>query len=143
MRTLLELSKDYGASRHATLHYYVEAHPDAVGLLIAGRYPYADGSVPIWTSVESAQFFRRFGRLRDRIPDGKLSMIEGEGAPLADILCASHTSLDPPSKIIHMPDKGGSNRRFVAEAFFNQRCHFVFVADEKATRLGQRVRLAS
>ena len=143
MRTPLELSKDYGASRHATLHYYVEEHPDAVGLLIAGRYPYADGSVPIWTSVESAQFFRRFGRLRDRIPDGKLSMIEGEGAPLADILCASHTSLDPPSKIIHMPDKGGSNRRFVAEAFFNQRCHFVFVADEKATRLGQRVRLAS
>jgi hypothetical protein len=143
MRTPLELSGSYGASRHATLHYYVEEHPDVVALLIAGRYPYVDGSIPIWQSVESAEFRRRFGRLKDRLPDGKLMLTEGDRAPLAEILRASRAVSDPPSKMVQIPDTGGSKHPFVAEAFFNQRCHFVFVADQKATRLGRRVRLAS
>jgi len=143
MRTPLALCSKYGASRHATLHYYVEHHPYAVALLIAGRYPYADGSIPIWNSVESAEFERRFGRLKDRLPGGKLRIVETNNAPLADILRASHDSIDPPSKLIHIPDSGGAQRRFVAEAFFNQWTHFVLVAEEKSTRLGRRVRLAS
>jgi IrrE N-terminal-like domain len=143
MRTPLELSKHYGASRHATLHYYVEEHPDAVGLLIAGRYPRADGSVPIWKSIESQEFHRRFGKLRDHLPDRKLAITNDERAPLADIIVASRTALDPPSKTIQIADAGGTRRPFTAEAFFNQHCYFVFVADEKATRLGRRVRLAS
>ncbi len=143
MRTPLELSGLYGASRHATLHYYVEEHPDAVGLLIAGRYSRADGSVPIWKSVESQQFLRRFGRLQNHLPDGKLAITDGEHAPLADIVVASRTALDPPSKTIQIADAGGTLRRFTAEAFFNRHCYFVFVADEKATRFGRRVRLAS
>ncbi len=143
MRTPLELSRHYGASRHATLHYYVEEHPDAVGLLIAGRYPQADGSVPIWKSVESQQFLRRFGKLRDHLPDGKLAITDSERAPLADIVVASRTALDPLSKTIQITDAGGTRRRFTAEAFFNQHCYFVFLADETATRLGRRVRLAS
>jgi Zn-dependent peptidase ImmA (M78 family) len=143
MRTPLALCGQYGASRHATLHYYVEHHPYAVALLIAGRYPHADGSIPIWNSVESAEFERRFGRLQDRLPGGKLRIVEGDGAPLAEILRASRTSIDPPSKVVRIPDSDGTHRRFVAEAFFNQRTYFVLVAEEKSTRLGQRVRLAS
>lgn len=143
IRTPIALSSDYGASRHATLHYYAEEHPFAVALLIAGRYPNADGSVPIWRSVESSEFVRRFGRLIDMLPQGKLLLSEGERAPLADILLASRTAVDPPSKILGLPDKDGSERRFVAEAFFNQRCYFVLVAEQKATRLGRRLRLAS
>ena len=139
----LALSADYGASRHATLHYYVEEHPFAVALLIAGRYPYADGSVPIWRSVESQEFARRYGRLVEHLPNGMLLLTPGKNAPLADILCASRTAINPPSKILVLHDKDLQTRRFVAEAFFNQRCHFVFVAEEKATRLGQRVKLAS
>jgi hypothetical protein len=34
-------------------------------------------------------------------------------------------------------------RSFIAEALFNQYCHFVSVADNEATRLGRRLRLAS
>jgi hypothetical protein len=143
IRTPLELSGKYGASRHATLHYYVEEHPDVVALLIAGRFQHEDGSIPIWHSIESAAFHRRFGRLKDRLPDGKLLYTDGDRAPLAEILRASHVAVDPPSKIVQIPDTRGSKHPFVAEAFFNQRCHFVFVADQKATRLGQRVRLAS
>lgn len=143
MRTPLALADQYGASRHATLHYYVEHHPDAVALLIAGRYPQPDGSVPVWNSIESADFERRFGRLHDHLPDGKLRITDNASSPFADILQASHTSADPPSKIIGLADTGGTRRLFVAEAFFNQRTHFVLVAERRATRLGRRVRLAS
>jgi hypothetical protein len=143
MSTPLELSGEYGASYHATLHYYVEGHPDVVALLIAGRYQHFDGSIPIWHSIESAEFRRRFGRLKDRLPDGKLMLTEGAGAPLAEILQASRVAIDPPSTRVEIPDTRDSMHTFVAEAFFNGSCHFVFVADQKATRLGQRVRLAS
>jgi Zn-dependent peptidase ImmA (M78 family) len=143
MRTPLALASKYGASRHATLHYYVEEHPFAVALLVAGRYPYADRSVPIWKSVQSQEFARRFGRLEYLLPDGKLLLTPGDKAPVADIVVASRTTVDPPSKVLGLPDKDREVRRFVAEAFFNQWCHFVLVAEEKATRLGQRVRLAS
>jgi len=143
MRTPLALSRDYGASRHATLHYYVEEHPYAVALLVAGRYPLADSSLPIWRTVESVEFTRRYGRLVDHLPDGKLLISEGQNAPFADIVTASRTAIDPPNKILILHDRDLQQRRFVAEAFFNGWCHFVFVAEEKATRLGQRVRLAS
>jgi hypothetical protein len=143
MRTPLALSAQYGASRHATLHYYVEHHPYAVALLIAGRYPYSDGSIPIWNSIESADFERRFGRLQGHLPGGKLRTLDSSSAVFADILQASHTSTDPPSKIVGLRDTDGTSRPFVAEAFFNQWNHFVLVAERQATRLGRRVRLAS
>lgn len=143
MRTPLALAAQYGASRHATLHYYVEHHPYAVALLVAGRYPHADGSIPIWNSIESGDFERRFGHLHEHLPDGKLRFLDSASAPFADILQASHTSTDPPSKIVGFLDTDGTSRPFVAEAFFNQRTHFVLVAERRATRLGRRVRLAS
>lgn len=143
IRTPLALAHEYGASRHATLHYYVDEHPDAVALLVAGRYPYADGTLPIWRSVESQEFLRRFGRFRDHLPGQVLSIVEGDNAPLADIVNASRLSVDPPSKEVRLMDTGGARRVFVAEAFFNGRCNLIFVADRKARRLGRRVRLAS
>jgi hypothetical protein len=143
MRTPLELSSAYGASRHATLHYYVEEHPFAVALLIAGRFQHADGCLPIWRSVESAEFERRFGSLRASLPEGKLSLTEGADAPYAEIRNASRLAVDPPNTIVVLSDRDGSPRRFVAEAFYNQYSHFVLVAEERATRFGRRVRLAS
>ena len=143
MRTPLALAARYGASSHATLHYHTEHHPYAVALLVAGRYPHADGSIPIWNSIESADFKRRFGCLQEHLPDGKLRIRNSASAPFADILQASHTSIDPPSKIIGLHDTGGTRRLFVAESFFHQWTHFVLVAERRATRLGRRVRLAS
>jgi hypothetical protein len=143
IRTPIALKPQYGASFHATLHHYVEDHPDPVALLIAGRYPSVEGVLPVWQSVESASFAKRHGRLVDRLPDRKLSMLEGERAPLADILDAAKLAVDPPSKSISIPDLAGTRVEFVAEAFFNQRCNFVLVADRKARRGGRRLRLAS
>ena len=143
IRAPLALAKRYGASRHATLHYYAELHPDPVALLVAGRRPRVDGTLPVWRSVESAAFLRRFGRLRELLHGGALSTIEGIGDPLAEIVNASRLAVDPPSKRVGIPDRDGTKVAFVAEAFFNQHCQFVLVSDERARRLGRRMRLAS
>jgi hypothetical protein len=143
IRTPIEMAAQYGASRHAALHYYVEEHPLPVALLIAGRFPYADGSLPVWRSVESAMFRDRHGSLVSKLPGGRLMLGDGEDAPLAEIIERSRRQTDPPSKVVQIPDFGGRRRKFVAEAFFNGYCHFITVADQKSTRLGQRVRLAS
>lgn len=143
MRTPLSLCDVYGASGHATVHYYVEEHPFAVALLVAGRYPQADRSLPIWKSVESDLFAARHGRLIDRLPNSRLSLVDGPRGPFAEIIHDSSLSTDPPSTEVEIPDRDGAMRTFVAEAFFNQYCHFIFVADKRATRLGRRLRLAS
>jgi len=95
MRTPLALCDQYGASRHATLRYYVEHHPYAVALLITGRYVEPDGTIPIWNSIESTEFERRFGSLQDRLPGKTIQISGGPDAPLADILLASRSSIDP------------------------------------------------
>jgi hypothetical protein len=143
MRTPLELASRYGASRHAAVHYYVQEHPNAVALLVAGRYPYCDGTLPVWRSVESPDFLRRFGRLRHLLPDGKLSIRDDTGAPLAEIVNAAQSATDPPSKRITIPEIDGTRTKFVAEAFFNGYSNLIFVAEAKSRRLGRRVRFAS
>jgi hypothetical protein len=143
MRTPLALAPDYGASMHATLHYYVEEHPDVVALLVAGRYPRYDGTLPIWRSVESPAFLKRHGRIEDRLPKRELSIRDDDRSPLGGIVRQSRTALDPPSTLVGIPDGDGTRVAFVAEAFFNTHCHFVMFVDRKARRLGRRVRLAS
>ncbi len=141
--TPLELSSAYRASRHATLHFYVEEHPDAVALLIAGRFQRVDNTLPIWRTVESDEFLRRFGRLQQHLPGGVLSIADDfPTAPLAEIITRSRLEVDPPTTDLTIPDGDASRQHFVAEAFFNGNCHFVLVVERKARRLGRRVRLA-
>lgn len=141
MRTPLALAADYGASCHATLHHYAEGHPDAVALLISGRFAQMDSTLPIWASVESQPFRQRFGSVEALLPNRQLSI--AEDALFADILAESLTAVDPPTKTIGVPDRDGTKVAFVAEAFFNGRCHFVMLIDRRARKLGRRVRLAS
>jgi hypothetical protein len=141
IRTPLALAHLYGASRHSTLHYYVEEHPEAVALLVAGRFPHADGTLPIWRSVESQQFLRRFGRLRAHLPGGKLPVLHEHGSPLAEIVNASRVAVDPPNTVVALHEAAGSvGTPFVAEAYFNGRCHFVLLTERRARRLGRRAR---
>ena len=140
MRTPLALAPDYGASGHAALHHYTEEHPDAVALIVTGRYMSFDHTLPIWRVVESPSFRERFGSVRRLLPNGQVSLAEDH--LLAEILTASRTALDPPSKLLGVPDRDGTKVAFVAEAFFNQHCHFVMLIERRARRLGRRVRLA-
>ncbi len=139
--TPLAVSDEYGASSHATLHYYAEGHPDAVALIVAGRFPYADGSVPIWRIVKSESFGLRFGNaLHQLAPEGRMQLRDVDSA-FGDICLRSRSCLAPPSKKITLIDRDGREDTFLAEAFYNQRCQFVMVVENKARRLGRRARL--
>jgi hypothetical protein len=140
--TPIALAPDYGASRHATIRYYVLHHPDAVALLVAGRYQHHDGAVPIWTSVESATFAAKYGNLAD-IMNGRLLIAGGTGKPLGDIARQAMTTADVAAKDLAIRDLRGDRRDFVAEAFYNQHNLFVLVAEKKAARFGRRIRIAA
>jgi len=116
LRAPLALAQRYGASRHAALHYYADEHPEPVALLVAGRWPQRDGTLPIWSSVESRSFLARHGRLTDH-----LRTLDG---PLAEILDAARRTNDPPGTRVRL-----SGAAFSAEAYYNRHCHFVLVAE--------------
>lgn len=144
IRAPLELARHYGASRTAAVHYYAQEHPDAVALLVAGRFCQHDGAVPVWRSVESPTFAKRFGRLTDLLPSGRLRVIgDGPDAPLAGIIQQARLAVDPPQVDLSVPDRDQTQHPFIAEAFYNQHVNLVLVTEKRARRLGRRARLAS
>lgn len=138
----LALASEYGASRHATLRFYVDEHPAAMALLVAGRYPSGNGSLPIWHTVESPAFLARFGRLTAHLPAGQLSACAVDGDPLGEIVAESRGASEPPRArlALHEPATGG-RARFRAEAFFNGRCHFVLLCEHPASAMRGGVEL--
>jgi hypothetical protein len=125
---------------HATIRYYVMHMPDAVAVLVAGRYHPAT-SVPIWDSIESPSFLAQFGRLAERMPQGRLQIAGGQAKLLGDIVNAAMTRTAVAAKEMIIPDLRDERRHFVAEAFFNQHNLFVMVTERRATRFGRRVRI--
>jgi hypothetical protein len=57
--TARALAEQHGASVHATLHHYVQTHAAAVAMLVVGRFPRKDGSLPSCASAGSASRRRR------------------------------------------------------------------------------------
>lgn len=137
----LTLYETYGASRHATIRYYVEHHPDPVAVVVAGHFRRSDGSLPIWQCVESPAFRNRFGRLTRQFPSGRLIASEGLGPLLDEIVQAALITESIPETDLVMQDLDGDGHSFVAEAFFNQHCLFVLMVPRRARRLGRRLRL--
>jgi len=139
--TPIALALDYGASRHATIRYYVLHHPGAIALLVAGRYQ-SHGSVPIWTSIESAAFAAKYGNLANMM-NGRLLIAGGTGKPLGDITHLAMSTTEIAAKDLTIRDLRGDRRDFIAEAFYNQHNLFVLVAEKKAARFGRRIRIAA
>lgn len=141
IHTPIALSDEYGTSCHATIRYYVEGHPDALGLIVAGQHPRYDGTVPILASFESPLFGQRYGHLSDLVPSRGLNV--GRGTPSRVGRVARNAlqvgSMD--SVEIALKDLDGERQIFKADAFFNQRTIFVMLAERRATRLGRRVRV--
>jgi hypothetical protein len=140
--TPIALAPDYGASRHATIRYYVLNHPNTVALLVAGRYLHRDGSVPIWTSVESTSFATKYGNLADMM-NGRLLIAGGTGKPLGDIARQAMTTTEVAAKNLTIRDLRGDRCDFIAEAFYNQHNLFVLMTEKKAARFGRRIRIAA
>jgi len=140
--TPITLAPEYGASRHATIRYYVLHHPDKVAVLVAGRYLKSDGSIPVWGSVDSPSFLTRFGSLADHM-NGQLLIAGGEGQPVGDIAKRAMSAGQVATKDVIIPDLRGDRHEFIAEAFYNQHNLFVMVAEKKATRFGRRIHIAA
>jgi hypothetical protein len=142
MSAPLAVADEYAASRHATLRYYAEHHPDPVGLVITGRFPsLASGAVPVYDCVESASFRRTFGDLANFFPDLTIGLASGDGKPFGDIMHASRGALDVPSKQVAVRDVEGEARVMVAEAYFNRFNFFVLLTAHRRLRLGRRLRI--
>lgn len=137
INTPILLAGEFGASCHATIRHYVEYHPDAVALAICGRYR-SNGSLPIWTGVESARFREEFGPLDKVLPVLPL----GENSPLAElVLAARQGPATPPSRGVRVRNLRGEMKPFTAEAFFNQYCIFVMLAPRALIRRGRRAKV--
>ncbi len=107
----LELAERHGASAHATLHHLVERHPEAAALLVAGRFPDREGDLPVWRTVESRAFARRFGA-------GHPAKLR-PGTPLRE-LAESARGHGRASAALRLTDRSGRRRRCRAEGYYNR-----------------------
>ena len=109
--------------------------------LTAGMMP--SGKARRITPRKSA---RRSNRLGVRCYIGALPhavLTLSHAHPLGPLLVEAHDAVDPPAKEVKIRDLGNQDRRFVAEAFFNQQCYFVMFAPAPRLRLGRRIKVAS
>jgi hypothetical protein len=121
MAAVLALAAEHGASRQATLHHFAQYHPAPVALLVVGRFPRRDGSLPVWRTVASPSFRRRFGRIgADLAP----------GSPLRDLVEAARRFGAPAADLV-LADGSGTPRRWAVEAHYNRRA-FLVLASEAA-----------
>ncbi len=138
--TPVALAAEYGASLHATIRYYALEHPDPVSVLVAGRYPKCNGSVPVFGSIDSPSFAEKFGTMASRMTNGELMLGGGEEHPLGDIARKAMSAGEVAAREISLRDLRGERRAMVAEAFFNRHNLFVMLTAKKAARFGRRIR---
>ena len=119
MATVAELAAEHGASRQATLHHFAQHHTRPVALLSIGRFPQRDGRLPVWRTVASPAFRRRFGRLGADL---------GPGRPLRELVEAARRFAAPGGTRLELADGSGTVRRWTAEAHYNRRAFLVLVA---------------
>jgi hypothetical protein len=119
MTTVLALADEHGASRQATLHQFAQHHPAPVALLSIGRFPQRDGSLPVWRTVASPAFRRRFGRVGADLAPGR---------PLRELVEAARRFAAPAAARLRLPDGSGAVRHWTAEAHYNRRTFLVLVA---------------
>jgi hypothetical protein len=131
MDEALALAAAHGASAHATLHHCVEADRGASALLVAGRFPGPDGALPVWRSIESAGFRRRFGPALALVPGGL-----AVGSALRDVAEQARMTREPPAGVVTL-----AGRRFAAEAHDNR--HVVLVLLRPHVRLMKSSRSAA
>jgi IrrE N-terminal-like domain len=124
LATALALCARYGASRHAAVHHYVQAHDAPVALLVAGRFPRRDGSLPVWRSVESPTFGARHGQVASRVAQGLRP-----GDALHALAEAARVTSDVPATAVRL---GGDT--FRAEAYDNRHAFLVLLNHERRAR---------
>jgi IrrE N-terminal-like domain len=120
--TPLALAREYGTSVHAALHHYVLTHAAALAMLVVGRFPRRDGSLPVWRSVESRRYRRRFDRAAAAMPRGLLP-----GSPLRELVEAARCADEPAVARLPWTDRRGGPRRMRAHAHYNRHAFLVLL----------------
>jgi len=118
----LSLAPEYGASAHAALHHYVLTHAAALAMLVVGRFPRRDGSLPVWRSVESRRYRQRFDRAAAAIPGG----LPPE-SPLRKLVEAARRASEPAVARLPWVDPRGGVRRVRAHAHYNRHAFLVLL----------------
>lgn len=143
IRTPIRLSEKFGASKHATIRYYTEYHPDPVALAVAGRMVDAEGNLPVWHATESREFRRRYGPLAALFPTTGLKLDGPHASPLAPAAHAAFSAVDSTLHVVELEGLAERGKRFNLEGFFNQHCLFLMLSSRRAVRTGRRLRLIS
>ena len=110
----LDLAAEYGASAHATLHHLVVNHLGPAALLVVGRFPRRDGSLPVWRTIRSPAFGAR-------LP----SAIEPRSA-LREIVEATRRAGRAASSIV-LSDRHGHRSRCTADGYYNRHTFLVLL----------------
>jgi hypothetical protein len=123
LSTPLALAREYGASAHAAAHHYVLTHAAAVAMLVVGRFPQRDGSLPVWRSVESRRYRERCKGVAATIPPGLAA-----GTPLRELVEAARRASEPAVAALRWRHRDGAVRRMVAHAHYNRHAFLVLLA---------------
>ncbi len=109
LKTPIMLADVFDASCAATIRYYVEHHPEALAILVAGRFKRADGTVPIFLALESPSFRERLGPIAGHFPTRSLPLNETQ--PLGPLLVEARDAIAPPRRrlrsVILVANTGG------------------------------------
>jgi hypothetical protein len=124
MAHAIALAEAHRASVHATLHHCVQTDRGSSALLVAGRFPQRDGSLPVWRSIESVAFRRRHGRASAHAGDELAA-----GSPLRELAEQARVSRRLPALPLTF-----AGRRFVAEAHDNRHAVFVLLTPAACVR---------
>jgi hypothetical protein len=135
----LALAGDFGGSRHASIRYYVENHPDRIALVVAGRYLSMKGDLPIYVGIQSAAFLARYGRVIDLL--GRHLPASSDSA-IGEVVAAAMASNEVERGTAKVRDRGANERSVTCEAFFNQYSVFVMLAETGFIPLGKRIVVA-
>jgi len=127
VRTAQVLAVEHGASVQATLHHCVEHEARVAAMLVAGRFPRRDDSLPVWSGTESASFLRRFGRVTRLVPAGL-----PPGDMLRDLAEAARRTSVPPVIDFRLHDTGGSARDVTVEAHYNRHTFLLLFCERNA-----------
>jgi len=76
-------------------------------LRITGQYPRQDGTVPIFTALESVAFRERFGPIAGRFPAASLPLYDAK--PLGPLLVEARNAIDTATTPVIMPTAIASN----------------------------------
>jgi hypothetical protein len=135
----LALADDFGGSRHASIRYYVENHPDRIALVVAGRYILGRDELPVYVGAESANFRARYGRVKNLV--GRRLPASAD-TPIGEIVRAAMSSSSVESARLTLQDLKLTDRLVTCEAFFNQYSVFVILAETGFLPLGKRIVVA-